>query len=400
MIIIAFEFVLASTVGLLSFLLCVELIVGALSFSQKRRRICNLEAVKNVILIPAHNESQVIAKTIKNLEQQKLENDVIVVVADNCNDDTSSVCRALGAKVLERFSEKQKGKGYALDFGTKWILDNLEFDNLVLFDADCLFTDGSYKQLISSVIEEKLICQAVYLMKAVESEPKTKIAEFTWWLKNAVRAKGLDTLKIGCHIQGSGIAFPRKVLASINFASGSIVEDLELGLKLSIGKNRVKFAPNSTVISHFPASNEGLSEQRKRWEHGHMDTITKSPTFFISAFNSKSFRAVFLILDAVIPPLFAYLIILISLLITGYILQFFGYTVLWLSMLSNNLFVLLSLTIVWLIKGRTVLKPTDIPKIFSFILDKIGVYSSFAKGRQTTWVRTSREDEKDEKNKD
>ena len=52
------------------------------------------------ILIPAHNESLVIAKTIQTILPQLTTQDQLLVVADNCTDDTATVARNLGIKKL------------------------------------------------------------------------------------------------------------------------------------------------------------------------------------------------------------------------------------------------------------------------------------------------------------
>ncbi|UUZ49852.1 hypothetical protein LP420_06825 [Massilia sp. B-10] len=41
--------------------------------------------------------------------------DRLLVVADNCSDDTANQARSLGADVLERTDLVRRGKGYALD---------------------------------------------------------------------------------------------------------------------------------------------------------------------------------------------------------------------------------------------------------------------------------------------
>jgi cellulose synthase/poly-beta-1,6-N-acetylglucosamine synthase-like glycosyltransferase len=395
--IITLEIVISVVLILLCLLLCVELLIGAIMFSAKQKCWLSPISLRNVVLIPAHNEDQVIANTLNVLKQQLTVNDSVVVVADNCTDNTVAICKEHQVIVVERQSTTEIGKGYALDFGTKWILENKDFDNLVLFDADCTFTKGSFEQLVQTAHEHQHICQSCYLMQAPEGEAKTKIAEFTWWIINAIRATGLHALSIGCHIQGSGIAFPKSTLAMVNFASGSIVEDLELGLKLSLAKNRVLFTPNSTVTSHFPDNQEGLEEQRKRWEHGHLDTVLKVPYFLFSAVKNRSVRAIFLVLDAAIPPLFAFILVLFGFLLLGGIGAFFGYTTLFSAVIMLLSTLTITLAIVWLLKGHKILTLRDIPNILRFIWGKFSIYFSFVTSKQTTWVKTTRDEKTDEK---
>src|SRR5438128_10592788 len=56
------------------------------------------------IIVPAHNEAAGIASTVKSLLALDWPADKrrVVVVADNCSDDTAELARAAGAVVLER----------------------------------------------------------------------------------------------------------------------------------------------------------------------------------------------------------------------------------------------------------------------------------------------------------
>ena len=57
---------------------------------------------ETVVLIPAHNESGVIAETLTALTPTLRDTDRVLVVADNCTDDTATVARECGVEVLER----------------------------------------------------------------------------------------------------------------------------------------------------------------------------------------------------------------------------------------------------------------------------------------------------------
>src|SRR5262252_6431115 len=71
------------------------------------------------VLIPAHDEAGGIAATIRAVIAQLRPCDRLLVVADNCSDDTASVAMSLGAEVIERRDPSLRGKGYALDHGVR-----------------------------------------------------------------------------------------------------------------------------------------------------------------------------------------------------------------------------------------------------------------------------------------
>src|SRR3954447_19598713 len=50
------------------------------------------------VLVPAHNEAACIGQTIRSLQEQSRPPERIVVVADNCTDDTPAIARAAGVE--------------------------------------------------------------------------------------------------------------------------------------------------------------------------------------------------------------------------------------------------------------------------------------------------------------
>ena len=69
------------------------------------------------VLMPAHDEAVGISAAIRALVPQLRHTDRLLVVADNCSDDTAAVALASGAEVTVRVDPVLRGKGYALDHG-------------------------------------------------------------------------------------------------------------------------------------------------------------------------------------------------------------------------------------------------------------------------------------------
>lgn len=68
------------------------------------------------VLVPAHNESVGILPTLADILAAIGPRDRLLVVADNCSDDTAEAARSAGADVIERQEDQNRGKGHALDF--------------------------------------------------------------------------------------------------------------------------------------------------------------------------------------------------------------------------------------------------------------------------------------------
>src|SRR5581483_7831781 len=86
-----------------------------------RREKSSTERGRCTILVPAHDEESGIEQTLTAILPQLLPTDQVVVIADNCTDRTAEVARSAGAMVVERQDTTRRGKGYALDFGVRYL---------------------------------------------------------------------------------------------------------------------------------------------------------------------------------------------------------------------------------------------------------------------------------------
>ncbi|HEY9815376.1 MAG TPA: hypothetical protein V6D20_06195, partial [Candidatus Obscuribacterales bacterium] len=84
--------------------------IAAVAFGSFRQTVLGAaERPRVAILIPAHNEALGIGATLTDLIPQLETGDRLIVVADNCDDETATVARSQGATVLERFNADQRG---------------------------------------------------------------------------------------------------------------------------------------------------------------------------------------------------------------------------------------------------------------------------------------------------
>lgn len=348
-----------------------------------------------VILIPAHNESLGIINTLLSAKSEINEGDVVLVVADNCTDNTAQVAKENGAICIERENTKNIGKGHALQFGIDYIKDMSEvFHTIVVMDADCIFAPNCLNELLYASQSEDCVAQALYLMKSPNKQNiKLNINEFTWIIKNWIRPLGRKKLGISCHLQGSGMAFPMRILNKYSLASSNIVEDLELGLNIVKGGDKVLFKQHAVVTSLFPENEEGLDIQRKRWEHGHLSIVGKMPKTIFIGLLKLNFRLALQAIDAAIPPAVIWIMIImlmgLATIIYGVFYQF-SWAIAYLTSIS---FLTFSLICCWLYYGRDILTLTQLKGMVPFVLSKFTIYKSFVSNREKTWVRTKRDDE-------
>src|SRR6266849_7941908 len=94
------------------------------------------------VLIPAHDEAKGILATLNDINPQLRPTDRLLVVADNCTDDTAAIATSAGAEVTVRSDLTKIGKGYALDWGLTH-LASTPTDIVIMIDADCSITTGT-----------------------------------------------------------------------------------------------------------------------------------------------------------------------------------------------------------------------------------------------------------------
>ena len=103
--------------GLPLLLAAAYLLVGTLLSARLRVPLAGAPQRRFRFVVPAHNESAGIGDTVASLRGVDYPSELfeVVVVADNCQDDTADKARAAGADVMVRNDSEKRGKGYALD---------------------------------------------------------------------------------------------------------------------------------------------------------------------------------------------------------------------------------------------------------------------------------------------
>jgi len=348
------------------------------------------------VLIPAHNESANIERTLRSVSAQLMPQDAILVVADNCSDNTAELARTCGAQVHERQHDSLRGKGYALDHGIK-VLDSqgLAPDIVIMVDADCQVHPGCIDALVHQCTQSQGPVQARYLMQAGPDAPLSiKVAALAWLIKNQIRPAGTTRLGWPCHLTGSGMAFPWSVIRSAPLASGNLVEDMCLGIDLTLAGHPSRYCEQALVTSEFPVSLEGQASQRTRWEHGHIATILEqAPKLLRHGLRNANLPMIGMALDLCIPPLSS--LVLMCGAWTLIVLAFGFLTQHWAPVgpvLAGMITMMVGFFLAWHRHGRQVVSAHELWSIPRYVGRKLPIYLGFFTKRQVAWVRTRRDD--------
>ena len=122
------------------------LAVGAIRPSPSPDMNGRSPSTRFMIIIPAHDEVNVIRATINRLQTLAYPSQLfsIHIIADHCSDMTAEVARQAGAIVHERNEGPRSGKGAALSWLFQRILKEEQCDAVVIFNADTRAIRNSY----------------------------------------------------------------------------------------------------------------------------------------------------------------------------------------------------------------------------------------------------------------
>jgi glycosyltransferase involved in cell wall biosynthesis len=389
----ALTFVATILVFVQSLFVFVEIVASL--FPAARDRAAGASARPTVcVVIPAHDEIRLIGQTVTSILAQLSRGDRLLVVADNCSDDTAGLARRAGAEVIERNDRTRIGKAYALDHAVKFIRET-DFPDIVVFvDADCQFSPGGIDRLARTSANTGRPAQAAYLMVAPPSAGRNlRIAEFAWRAKNLARPLGADNLDLPVQLTGAGMAMPWSILRTAELASGHIAEDVKIGVDFAVRGYPPVFCPATRVTSSFAESARGVRDQRTRWEHGHLANMRECvPRLAIAAWKLKRPALLAMMIDLSVPPLGVFFLATIAVNLLAAFLASGGLLV-WLTYLAGFSFLLfaVSIAICWHRYGRDIVSIRDMAFAPIYALSKLPMLWRYLTKRQVAWVRADRD---------
>ncbi|MEG4004254.1 MULTISPECIES: glycosyltransferase family 2 protein [unclassified Microcoleus] len=378
--------VLAASVPLLTF--CLEVVLGL----SKPRTSSDLAAQGTTcIIMPAHDEAVGIGEALDKLIAALPEAARILVVADNCSDNTAELARACGVNVVERDDPARRGKGFALACGRDW-LKKLPPDCVIVLDADCYSDRDSLVALTGAALRHQLPVQASYSFEPdLNAAPKVQISNFAFWVKNVVRQKGSHRMGGAAVLTGTGMAFPWELFEKLDLATGNITEDLALAVDLALCGRASLFLEDARVLSKA-ASVDATLAQRSRWEHGFLSMAQRySMPLLLKGLLLVDKRIFLLGLHLLVPPLVLLLTIAAALVMLLVCFALWSNLAMPTAILSGMMIAtMLCVLAAWFGGGRTHLSAGALMMVPLYVIWKIPVYVRFLSGKRSGWVRTDR----------
>ena len=231
---------------------------------------------KFMAIIPAHNEENVIRNLVESLKDQDYPKELydIYVIADNCTDRTAEIAKEAGAKVLKRFDEAHKTKGYALNWFLKQkIEENADYDAFCVFDADNIVDKNFLKNMNKKLCQGEEIVQGYRDIKNPTDSWITGGYAIFYWMMNRFYHLARYNLGLSPLINGTGFMVKFDVVKPNGWQTVTLTEDIEFSL-INISKGRkLGWATDAIVYDEQPVHFDQSWSQRSRWTVGHLQCM-------------------------------------------------------------------------------------------------------------------------------
>lgn len=236
------------------------------------------------ILLAAHNESAVIARTIRQAAEH-VPLAQIHVVSDGSTDDTARIARAEGAQVLEL--NPNRGKAGALVAAMEHFRIVDRYEVMVLLDADTHLAGDYLSTGLPLFSDPEVVAVAGRVRTLASPAPPTRLGRFLvayrerlylvlqLFLKYGQAARRANAIFI---VPGFASMYRTRALPHIDIAPpGLVIEDFNMTFEVHAqGLGRVAFHPRAAIAyTQDPGTISDYLRQTRRWSLGFWQTVRK-----------------------------------------------------------------------------------------------------------------------------
>ncbi len=230
------------------------------------------------ILVAAHNEGKVVGALLENLKRLNYPKELydVMVICDNCTDNTAEISRSHGVYAFERFNPNLRGKGYAIEWMLKelWKLPRT-YDGIVMFDADNLVEQDFLIHMNNDLCAGHRVVQAYLDTKNPHDSWITSSYAISYWYCNRLWQLPRTNLGLANYLGGTGMCFETTLLKEMGWGATSLVEDLEFTMRCVKRGIKPYFDYDAKVYDEKPLSFNASARQRLRWMQGHFDVARR-----------------------------------------------------------------------------------------------------------------------------
>lgn len=237
------------------------------------------------VLIPAHNEEELVGATIDSLMAQDRRPDRVIVIADNCTDQTVEIAKGRGVEVYESQNNTKKKAGALNQVLSKILPEMGENDTVMIMDADTVLRQGFISAAFRYFVRDRglsAIGGLFYGEKRKGLLAQIQRNEYTRYSREINRRKGRVFV-----LTGTASIFRARALRTVANERGhllpgvkgdvydthALTEDNELTIALKT-LGALMISPKECMVeTELMPTFVMLWRQRLRWQRGAMENI-------------------------------------------------------------------------------------------------------------------------------
>ncbi len=237
------------------------------------------------VLVPAHNEEDMLAGTLTSLLAQSRRPDRVIVVADNCTDATVAIAREHGVEVIQSVGNTKKKAG-ALNQALVAVLPDQGLNDLVMvMDADTTLDDGFLAAAVTRFTNDRALMAVGGLFYGEEGAGllgQFQRNEYIRYAREMKRRRGRVFV-----LTGTASIFRPAALRAVAANRGTMIpgtpgdvydtaaltEDNEITIALKSLGALILSPMQCTVVTEVMPTVRMLWRQRLRWQRGALENI-------------------------------------------------------------------------------------------------------------------------------
>ncbi|MCQ9182256.1 glycosyltransferase, partial [Streptomyces sp. IBSBF 2953] len=263
------------------------------------------------VIVPAYNEKECIANTLKSLAQSTHPIEVIVV-DDGSTDDTSEIARAaatsFGMTNVRVVRQENAGKPAALNNGVR----SASHDIVVMMDGDTVFEPEAVHHLVQPFANPKVGAVAGNAKVGNRDTIIGAWQHIEYVMGFNLDRRMYDLLRCMPTIPGAIGAFRRDAVLEVGgMSEDTLAEDTDITIAMHRAGWQVVYQEHARAWTEAPGSLKQLWSQRYRWSYGTMQALWKHRRSLTDKGASGRFGRVgmpLVVLFQIVTPVFAPLI--------------------------------------------------------------------------------------------
>ncbi len=220
-------------------------------------------------IVPAYNEAETVAETVRSLIEQTHPPDEVVVIDDCSTDATAAVAEAAGATVI-RPPQNTGSKAGAQTFA----LERVTTELVMAVDADTTLERDAVEKLLEALEDESVVaaCGFVLPRHVRTIWERGRYVEYLLafsFFKRVQDQYGKPLISSGCF----SVYRTAELREAGGWSTRTMAEDMDLTWTLYAADHSVRFIPEAVSYPIEPHNFEFMGKQLRRWSHGFVQNV-------------------------------------------------------------------------------------------------------------------------------